>query len=158
MTKTSYLIQVPGLRLIGRSPGVPGKYSLGLCSMSRYSGQILICFIAYISNFKLLCGFGWEPYRTATMYRALCHCSSLLEWGCSSDNEISQHALLKFSSMKTLSGCYATDLVKLTDKPGGICSNVKFSVQEWMVSSIAYLWGISLYFSPKSRLISGMLE
>ena len=40
--------QEPGLRPIGRSPGVPDKSSRGLGSMSRYSVQILICFIAYI--------------------------------------------------------------------------------------------------------------
>ena len=40
--------QEPGLRPIGRSPGVPDKSSWGLGSMSRYSAQILICFIAYI--------------------------------------------------------------------------------------------------------------
>ena len=37
-----------GLRPIGRSPGVPDKSSRSLCSMSRNSAQILICFIAYI--------------------------------------------------------------------------------------------------------------
>ena len=40
--------QEPGLRPIGRSPGVPDKSSRGLGSMSRYSARILICFIAYI--------------------------------------------------------------------------------------------------------------
>ena len=40
--------QEPGLRPIGRSPGVPDKSSRGLGSMSRYSAQILVCFIAYI--------------------------------------------------------------------------------------------------------------
>ena len=40
--------QEPGLRPIGRSPSVPDKSSRGLGSMSRYSAQILICFIAYI--------------------------------------------------------------------------------------------------------------
>ena len=40
--------QEPGLRPIGRSSGVPDKSSRGLGSMSRYSAQILICFIAYI--------------------------------------------------------------------------------------------------------------
>ena len=40
--------QEPGLRPIGRRPGVPDKSSRGLGSMSRYSAQILICFIAYI--------------------------------------------------------------------------------------------------------------
>ena len=40
--------QEPGLRPIGRSPGVPDKSTRRLGSMSRYSAQILICFIAYI--------------------------------------------------------------------------------------------------------------
>ena len=40
--------QEPGLRPIGRSTCVPDKSSRGLGSMSRYSAQILICFIAYI--------------------------------------------------------------------------------------------------------------
>ena len=40
--------QHPGLRLSGRSPGVPDKSSRGLCSMSRYSAETFICFIAYI--------------------------------------------------------------------------------------------------------------
>ena len=35
--------QEPGLRPLGRSPGVPDKSSRGLGSMSRYSAQILIC-------------------------------------------------------------------------------------------------------------------
>ena len=68
--------QEPGLRPIGRSPGVPDKSSRGLGSMSRYSAQILICFIAYIFLFffSFLCGFGWELCRTASMHSALCHC------------------------------------------------------------------------------------
>ena len=40
--------QEPGLGPIGRSPDVPDKSNRGLGSMSRYSAQILICFIAYI--------------------------------------------------------------------------------------------------------------
>ena len=43
--------QEPGLRSIGRSSGVPDKSSPGLGSISRYSAQILICFIAYIFPF-----------------------------------------------------------------------------------------------------------
>ena len=47
----------------------------GLGSMSRYSAQILICFIAYIFLiFSSLCGFGWGLCRTASMHSALCHC------------------------------------------------------------------------------------
>ena len=45
--------QEPGLRPIGRSPGVPDKSSRGLGSMSRYSAQILICFIEYIFYFSI---------------------------------------------------------------------------------------------------------
>ena len=43
--------QEPGLRPIGQSPGVPDKSSRGLGSMSWYSAQILICFIANILLF-----------------------------------------------------------------------------------------------------------
>ena len=46
-------LQEPGLRPIGRSPGVPDKSSRGLGSMSQYSAQILICFIAYIFLFSI---------------------------------------------------------------------------------------------------------
>ena len=51
--------QEPGLRPIGRSPGVPDKSSRGLGSMSRYSAQILICFIAYIFLFLLFPLWVW---------------------------------------------------------------------------------------------------
>ena len=43
--------QEPGLRPIGRIPGVPNKSSRGLGIMSRYSVQILICFIVSIISF-----------------------------------------------------------------------------------------------------------
>ena len=51
--------QEPGLRPIGRSPGVPDKSSRGLGSLSRYSAQILICFIAYIFLFFLIPLWVW---------------------------------------------------------------------------------------------------
>ena len=51
--------QEPGLRPIGRSPGVPDKSSRGLGSMSRYSAQILICFIAYILQFFFIPLWVW---------------------------------------------------------------------------------------------------
>ena len=66
--------QEPGLRPIGRSPGVPDKSSRGLGSMSRYSAQILICFIAYIFLFLFIPLWVWELCRTAIMHSALCHC------------------------------------------------------------------------------------
>ena len=94
--------QEPGLRPIGWSPGVPDKTSQGLGSMSRYFAQILICPIAYIFHFsKFVCGFGWELCRSATMQSALCHCPLYSEWGWSSDNKISQHALPRVQLEKT---------------------------------------------------------
>ena len=51
--------QEPGLRPIGRSPGVPDKSSWGLGSMSRYSAQILICFIACIFLFFFIPLWVW---------------------------------------------------------------------------------------------------
>ena len=59
--------------------------------------------------FLFLCGFGWG------ICGALCHCPLWSEWGWSSDNQISYHALLRCSWV-TLSGNYATGLVKLKDK------------------------------------------
>ena len=104
------VFQEPGLRPIGWSPGVHDKSSRGLGSMSRCSSQILICFIAYIFLFLFLCGFGWELSRTASMHSALCYCPLSSEWGWSSDNQSSHHALLKCSWLiKTLSGICATD-------------------------------------------------
>ena len=70
--------QKPGLRLIGRSPGVPDKSSRGLGSMSRYSAQILICFIAYIFHFLnssvgLVGNFAELP--VCTVPSAIVHCN-----------------------------------------------------------------------------------
>ena len=71
--------QEPGLRPIGRSAGVPDKSSLGLGSMSRYSAQILICFIAYIflifihSSVGLAGNFAGLP--VCTVPSAIVHCN-----------------------------------------------------------------------------------
>ena len=99
LPRTRLVCQEPGLRPIGRSPGVPDKSNRGLGSMSRYSAQILICFIAYIFIFfcLFLSGFGRELCRTAITLSALCHCPLLSEWGWPLDNQNSQHALLKCS-------------------------------------------------------------
>ena len=51
LTRPRLVYQEPGLRPIGRSPGVPDKSSRGLSSISRYPTQILIRFIAYIFHF-----------------------------------------------------------------------------------------------------------
>ena len=132
--------QEPGLRPIGRSPGVPDKSSRGLGSMSRYSAQILICFIAYIFHFfyssvSLVGNFAGLP--VCTVPSDIVHCNQ---------NEAG-HQTIKAPSMPCwgetgsgkLSGIYATELVKLTDKMDEICINGKFSAQEpseWRVFCI----------------------
>ena len=95
--------QEPGLRLIGRSPGVPDKSSRGLGSMSRYSAQILICFIAYIfSTFNFSVGLvgNLAELPPCTVPPATVHCYQNEAAQCSSDNQISQHALLRGSRKK----------------------------------------------------------
>ena len=122
--------QEPGLRPIGLSPGVPDKSSRGLGSMSRYSAQILICFIAYIfSIFNLSVGLvgNLAELPPCTVPPATVHCYQNEAAQCSSDNQISQHALLRGSRKKH---SHATELVKLADKMDEICISGKFSVQE----------------------------
>ena len=95
--------QEPGLRPIGRSPGVPDKSSRGLGSMSRYSAQILICFIAYIfSIFYFSVGLvgNLAELPPCTVPPATVHCYQNEAAQCSSDNQISQHALLRGSRKK----------------------------------------------------------
>ena len=95
--------QEPGLRPIGRSPGVPDKSSRGLGSMSRYSAQILICFIAYIfSTFNFSVGLvgNLAELPPCTVPPATVHCYQNEAAQCSSDNQISQHALLRGSRKK----------------------------------------------------------
>ena len=124
--------QEPGLRPIGRSPGVPDKSSRGLGSMSRYSAQILICFIAYIFsifNFSVGLVGNLAELPPCTVPPATVHCYQNEAARCSSDNQISQHALLR-GSRKKHSGIHATELVKLADKMDEICISGKFSVQE----------------------------
>ena len=95
--------QEPGLRPIGRSPGVPDKSSRGLGSMSRYSAQILICFIAYIFsifNFSVVLVGNLAELPPCTVPPATVHCYQNEAAQCSSDNQISQHALLRGSRKK----------------------------------------------------------
>ena len=95
--------QEPGLRPIGRSPGVPDKSSRGLGSMSRYSAQILICFIAYIFsifNFSVGLVENLAELPPCTVPPATVHCYQNEAAQCSSDNRISQHALLRGSRKK----------------------------------------------------------
>ena len=95
--------QEPGLRPIGLSPGVPDKSSRGLGSMSRYSAQILICFIAYIFsifNFSVGLVGNLAELPPCTVPPATVHCYQNEAAQCSSDNQISQHALLRGSREK----------------------------------------------------------
>ena len=151
--------QEPGLRPIGRSPGVPDKSSRGLGSMSRYSAQILICFIAYIflifihSSVGLIGNFAGLP--VCTVPSAIVHCNQ---------NEAG-HQTIKAPSMpwwdaaQNILWHLSHSLVKMTDKMDEMCINRKFSAQEpseWR--DLSYLWVILLYSSLESRLIPAVLE
>ena len=92
-------------------------------------------------------------------HSALCQypLSSVLD--CSSDNQMSQHALhgLKCGRMKTFSGFYAAELLKLKDIMDQCISIGSFSCAKWM-KIFSYMKINLLYFSPDSWLISGMLK
>ena len=151
---------LPRPRLVCQEPGVPYKSSLGLGSMFRCSAQILICFIAYIFLFLFLCGFAWELCRTARMHSALCHSPLQSEWGWSSDNQSSQHAMLMCSlPIKTLSGIYTTDWWNWQIKWMKSVSMGSFQYKNRVNGeSFAYLWVTLLYFSLEYRLIPAVLE
>ena len=133
--------QEPGLRPIGRSPGVPDKSSRGLGSMSRYSAQILICFIAYIFQFLSIPLWVWLgilqdcqcaqcplPLSIVIRMRLVIRQSKLP--ACLAEMELAHQNTLWYL-------CHR--LVKLTDKMDEICINGKFSVQEpseWRVFCI----------------------
>ena len=75
------------------------------------------------------------------------------------DNYVIQIKLRCSLPMKTLSGIYASGLVKLTDNMDENCISGKLSVQEpceWRVFS--YLWIILLYFSLEAVLIPAVFE
>ena len=130
--------QEPGLRPIGRSPGVhvPDKSSRGLGSMSRYSTQILICFIAYIpiffySSVGLVGNFTGLP--SCTVPPAIVHCNQ---------NEAG-HQTIKAPSMpywgaaspwEKLSGIYAIGLVKSRDEMDKNVSMGSYQYKKWMES------------------------
>ena len=70
--------QEPGLRPTGRRPSVFDKSSRGLGSMSRYSTQILICFIAYIFHlFSSSVGLvgNFTGLQVCTVPSAIVHCN-----------------------------------------------------------------------------------
>ena len=124
--------QEPGLRPIGRIPGVPDKSSRGLGSMSRYSAQILICFIAYIFLIFFIPLWVWLGTLQDCKYAQCPLPLSIV---------IRMRLVIKQSK---LPACLAEvqlvdqntlwhlihSLVKMTDKMDEICINGKFSAQE----------------------------
>ena len=133
--------QEPGLRPIGRSPGVPDKSSRGLGSMSRYSAQILICFIAYIFLIFFISLWVWLGTFLDCQYAQCLLLLSIV---------IRMRLVIRQSKLPT---CLAEvqlthqitlwhlshSLVKMTDKMDEICINGKFSAQEpseWRYFSI----------------------
>ena len=119
----------PGLRPIGRSPGVPDKSSRGLGSMSRYSTQILICFIAYIFQFFYdsvglvgnFAGLPVSPLPLSIVIRMRLVIRQSKLPACLAEVQLAHQNTLWHL-------CHR--LVKLTDKMDGVCINGKFSVQE----------------------------
>ena len=124
--------QEPGLRPIGRSPGVPDKSSRGLGSMSRYSAQILICFIAYIFLFFFIPLWVWLGTLQDCQYA---QCPLPLSIVIRMRLVIRQSKLpaclaeVQLGHQNTLWHLSHT-LVKMTDKMDEICINRKFSAQE----------------------------
>ena len=158
LPKQKLVCQEPGLGPIGRSPGVLDKSSRGLGSISRYSTQILICFIAYIFHFFISlwlflgtlqdCHYAQCPLPLSIVIRMRLVIRQ------------SKHALLRCNwPIKSLSGIYATDWWNW---------QIKRRKSVWMGSFqyknrvngeyFAYLWVILLYFSLESRLIPAVLE
>ena len=131
-TGTCYPGQGWFVRNIGLSPGVPDKSSRGLGSMSRYSAQILICFIAYIFLFFPIPLWVWLGTLQDCQY-AQCHLPLPIV--------IRMRLVIRQSK---LPACLAEvqlahqntlwhlshSLVKMTDKMDEICINGKFSAQE----------------------------
>ena len=60
--------QESGLRPIDQSRSVPDKPADGLGTMSWFSTQILICFIAYIFKFPIVLWFGLQTLYFRTVY------------------------------------------------------------------------------------------
>ena len=122
------ICQEPGLRPIGRSPGVPVKSSRGLGSMSRYSAQILICFIAYVFlNFFIPlqvwlgtlqdCQYAQCPLPLSIVIRMRLVIRQSKLPACLAEMQLAHQNI-------------SHSLVKMTDKMDEICINGKFSAQE----------------------------
>ena len=154
LPRPKLVCQEPGLGPIGRSPGVPDKSSRGLGSISRYSAQILICFIAYIFHFFIPL-WVWLGTLQDCQY-AECPLPLFIV--------IRMRLVIRQSK---LPACLAE--VQLVHQ-----NTAWWNWQiKWMKSvsmgnfqhknqvngeSFAYLWVILLYFSLEARLIPAVLE
>ena len=154
--------QEPGLRPIGRSPGVPDKSNRGLRSMSRYSAQILICFIAYIFQFLFLPLWVWLGTLQVCEYPQCPLPLSIV---------IRMRLVIRQSK---LPACLAEVQLAHQNSLLHLCHRPVKSTDKWMKSvssmgsfqyknqvngeSFAYMWVILLYFSLESRLIPAVLE
>ena len=137
-TGTCYPGQGWFVRNLGWSPGVPGKSSRGLGSISRHSAQILTCFIAYIFQFLFIPLWAWLgtlqdwqyaqcplPLPIVIRMRLIIKQSKVPAW----------FAEVQLAHQNTLWHlCHR--LVKLTDKMDEICINGKFfsTTTKWMES------------------------
>ena len=109
---------------VGLSPGVADNSSRGQGSMSRYSAQILICFVVYILQFSLplRVGLGILCLKTACADSA--PCPSWSEW-----RSHSRQSNLPASFARNageISVIYAKELMKLTNKGDKIHISGKF--------------------------------
>ena len=138
-----YRDMVPRPRLVCQEPGVPGKSKRGLGSMSRYSAQIFICFIACIFHwfYSSVGSVGnFAGLLPCTVPSAIVHCNQN-----KGDHQTQRQV------------CHRTDEANRYTGWNMYQWEVFSAGAKWMESFIAYQWVISLYFSPESRLTLGML-
>ena len=127
--------------LSGTWADVPDKSSRGLGSMSRYSAQILICFIAYIFLIFFIplwvwlgtlqdCQYAQCPLPLSIVIRMRLVIRQSKLPACLAEGQLAHQNILWHLSHS---------LVKMTDKMDEICINGKFSAQkpsEWRDFSI----------------------
>ena len=141
LTRPRLVCQESALRPTGRSPGVPDKSSRSLGSMSWYSAQILICFIAYIFHFFIPlwvwlgtlqdCQYTQCPLQLSIVIRMRLVIRQSKLPACLAEVQLAHQNTLWHL-------CHR--LVKLTDKMDEICINGKLSVQEpseWRIFCMA---------------------
>ena len=128
--------------------------------MSRYSAQILICFIAYIFVLFFIPLCVWLGTLQDCQYAQCPLPLSIVIRMRLVIRQSSQHALLRCSwPIKTLSGIYASDWWNWQIKWMKSVSMGSFQYKNQVNGeSFAFLWVSLLYFSLESRLIPAVLE